>query len=139
MICPKIRCLRGPESSQTLAYLGDPCFAQPLRGERPALEDRCPSQKRRKSLFGRDRNCLFCLLLRDGPLLAKLIGCPILCSYKIMRPPPKQDGKDARGFPRIHLLGELPGPAVGVFHLGSSMAFGNPQRSPLGNLQLKLC
>jgi hypothetical protein len=44
-----------------------------LLGQRPASHDRSPSQPQRKFLFGRDRNDLFCLLLRDCPLLAKVL------------------------------------------------------------------
>jgi len=54
----------------TLAYLGDPRFALPLLGQRPASHDSCPIQHQRKSLFARDRYGRFCLLLSDGPLLA---------------------------------------------------------------------
>src|SRR5262249_40340118 len=70
---PKQRCPRGPESSQTLVYLADSRFALPLLHQRPALDDRSPRQPQRKSLFGRDRNCLFCLFLSDCPLLAKMM------------------------------------------------------------------
>src|SRR6266545_3546985 len=66
-------CPGGRGSSQTLAYLGNPRFALPLLGQRPASGDRSPSQPQSKSLFGTDRNGLFCSLLSDCPLLAKLV------------------------------------------------------------------
>ena len=66
-------CPSGSVGGDPLAYLGHPCLALALHGQRPPAQDRSRGRPEWKALLDRERDGGLCLLVHGWHVPAKLI------------------------------------------------------------------